>query len=101
GATIVTADCTIQTPVSSPSFSRSNRYHEWATYFNDSWKIKPRLTLNLGIRYEYYGIQHNADPNLDSNFYLGDGASIFEQIRNGRILRAKDSPVGGWGKPNR
>ena len=94
GARIVTPECTLQTPLSSPNFSRSNRYHEWAAYFNDSWKIKPNLTLNLGIRYEYYGTQHNANQNLDSNFYLGEGANVFERIRNGRILLAKDSPIG-------
>ena len=94
GATIVTPECTIQTPVSSPSFSRSNRYHEWAAYLNDSWKVAPRVTLNLGVRYEYYGTQHNADQNLDSNFYFGEGASIFERIRNGRLQRAVDSPIG-------
>jgi hypothetical protein len=94
GATIVTPGCTLSTPLTSPNFSRSNRYHEWATYFNDSWKIKPRLTLNLGLRYEYYGTQHNADQSLDSNFYFGDGANIFERIRNGRIMLAKDSPIG-------
>jgi hypothetical protein len=94
GATIVTPECTLTTPLTLPSFSRSNRYHEWATYFNDSWKIKPRLTLNLGLRYEYYGVQHNADPNLDSNFYLGSGDNIFQRIANGNILLAKDSPSG-------
>ena len=94
GATIVTADCTLQTPLGSPNFSRSNRYHEWATYFNDSWKLKPRLTLNLGVRYEYYGTQHNANQALDSNFYFGQGATIFDRIRNGRIMRAQDSPIG-------
>jgi len=94
GATIQTPECTVQTPLSTPNFSRSNRYHEWATYANDSWKIKPRLTLNLGVRYEYYGTQHNANQALDSNFYFGEGASIFERIRNGRIMLAKDSPIG-------
>jgi hypothetical protein len=101
GAAIVTPECSITTPVSSPSFSRSNRYHEWALYLNDAWKIRPSVTLNLGVRYEYYGVQHNADRSLDSNFYLGDGGSIFEQIRNGRILLAEESPVGGLWKPDR
>jgi outer membrane receptor protein involved in Fe transport len=101
GARIVTPDCTLQTPLTQPNFSRSNRYHEWATYFNDSWKVKPRLTLNLGIRYEYYGIQHNANPNLDSNFYFGSGTTIFDRIRNGRIMLAKDSPTGGLWAPDR
>ncbi|MBI3649791.1 MAG: TonB-dependent receptor [Acidobacteria bacterium] len=101
GAAIVTPDCTIQTPVGSPSFSRSNRYHEWAAYANDSWKLRPGLTLNLGVRYEYYGIQHSAVRSLDSNFYPGDGATIFERIRNGRIMRASDSPNGTLWNPDR
>ena len=94
GATLLTPACTLTTPLTQPNFSRSNRYHEWATYFNDSWKIKPRLTLNLGVRYEYYGTQHNANQALDSNFYPGDGANRFEQIANGQIMLAKDSPIG-------
>ncbi len=101
GARIVTPECTLQTPLTSPNFSRSNRYHEWAAYFNDSWKVKPRFTLNLGIRYEYYGIQHNANQDLDSNFYPGEGADIFQQIENGRILLAKDSPNGTLWNPDR
>jgi hypothetical protein len=57
------------------------------------------VTVNLGVRYEYYGVQHNTDPRLDSNFYFGDGANIFQQIRNGRVMIAPDSPVGGlWGQ---
>jgi outer membrane receptor protein involved in Fe transport len=94
GARIVTSECTLQTPLTSPNFSRSNRYHEWAVYFNDSWKVRPRFTLNLGLRYEYYGTQHNANQELDSNFYFGEGSTIFERIKNGRILLAKDSPIG-------
>jgi hypothetical protein len=100
GAAIVTPECTVQTPLTSPNFSRSNRYHEWAAYFNDSWKIKPRVTLNLGVRYEYYGTQHNAVQELDSNFYFGSGGSVFERIRNGRMLSALDSPQGALWAPD-
>src|SRR5262249_21695976 len=94
GARIVTPECTLRTPLTEPNFSRSNRYHEWAAYFNDSWKIRPGFTVNLGLRYEYYGTQHNADQSLDSNFYFGQGSTIFERIKNGQILLAKDSPIG-------
>ena len=89
----------VTTPLSPPAFSRSNVYNEWAGYLNDAWRIRPSLTLNLGLRYEYYGVQHNKNPELDSNFYFGSGSTLQERIRNGSVQIAKDSPVGGlWKK---
>jgi len=85
----------VSLPVGPPDFTRSNRYSEWATYVNDSFRIKPNLVLSLGLRYEYYGVQHNKDPNLDSNFYFGAGSTLPEQIRNGSVQIAKNSAVGG------
>jgi outer membrane receptor protein involved in Fe transport len=60
-------------PVGPPSFSRSNRYKEGALYAQDSFKVAPRVTVNLGVRWEYYGVQHNNNSSLDSNFYPGTG----------------------------
>jgi outer membrane receptor protein involved in Fe transport len=93
-------ECQVTLPVSQPRFSRNNRYHDWALYVQDSWKVFPRLTLNLGLRYEYFGVQHNADPTLDANFYYGSGATLFEQIRNGAVQRSPESEVGGLWEPD-
>lgn len=90
---------TVTLPVGPPSFSRSNRYHEFAFYFNDSWRVNSRLTLNLGVRYEYYGVQKNGNPDLDSNFYFGSGSTIFERIRNGSVKKA--SAAGGLWQPDK
>lgn len=91
----------INLPVSPPQFTRSNLYNEWAAYLNDSWRLTPRLTLNLGVRYEFYGVQHNRDPRLDSNFYYGSGATAAEQVRNGTISIAEDSAIGGLWAPDK
>jgi Carboxypeptidase regulatory-like domain/TonB dependent receptor len=99
GAT--TPGSTVNLPLSAPSFSRSNRYHEWAVYANDSWRMRSNLTVNLGVRYEYYGVQHNADQSLDSNFFLGPGSTLPEQIANGSAQRAIDSPVGQLWHPDK
>lgn len=92
---------TVSLPVGPPDFTRSNRYNEWAAYFNDSWRVRPRFTLNLGLRYEYYGVQHNKNPNLDSNFYFGAGSTLQEQVANGSVQIAANSPVGGLWKPDK
>lgn len=93
GAT-VTPDCTLTLPVGSPNFSRSNRYHDWGLYVQDSWKIKPRITINAGLRWDVFGTQHNKDPKLDANYYLGSGSSVYEQIANGTVQLAPNSPIG-------
>ncbi len=98
-AGIQTPQCTISLPVGPPNFSRSNHYTEFGLYAQDSWKMARHLTLNLGLRWEYFGVQHNSNPQLDSNFYLGGGASLQEEIANGGVSPALQSTVGGlWHK---
>ena len=101
GNYIVNSACLLNLPVTQPDFGRNNRYNDGNFYLQDSWKVTPRLTLNLGVRWEYYGVQHNANPALDSNFYLGAGANLFDQVRNGTVQIADQSPVGGLWAPDK
>jgi hypothetical protein len=32
--------------------------NDFSVFFKDDWKIRPSLTLNLGVRYEYYGVPY-------------------------------------------
>lgn len=95
-----TSSCNVSLPASAPNFSRSYRYRDWAVYAQDSWKVMPRLTVNYGVRYEHYGVQHNVDPNLDSNFYFGSGSTFFQQIRTGQVFIAPQSPIGQLWAPD-
>jgi len=54
-----------------PEFYRGYRSNEWAAYFQDDWKARRNLTLNLGVRWEYFGPPHNFRSGIDSNFYFG------------------------------
>lgn len=99
----VTPDCEVTLPVTSPSFTRSNRYHEFALYVQDSWKVRPRFTLNLGVRWEYFGVQHNKNANLDANWYApGVGFAddnLGKYLQSGGIQLAPKSPNGNLWNP--
>ena len=97
---IVTPQCTLAFPVTEPAFNRSYRYNDWALYAEDSWRVTPRFTFNYGLRYEHYGVQHNNNPNLDSNVYYGAGSNIFQQINTAQIFTVPKSPIGGLWKPS-
>ncbi len=83
---------TVNLPVGPPNFSRSNRYKESALYVQDSWKVRPRMTVNLGLRWEYYGVQHNNKSTLDANFYPGAGSTLPQQIASGVVDTVPNSP---------
>ncbi len=90
------------TPVSLPSFNSKNKYNEFALYANDDWKVKPGLTVNMGLRYEYYGPQTKSEPKYDSNFYYADPKmsvstgtpqQIIEALRTGKTMPTNESPI--------
>jgi hypothetical protein len=99
GALTPTAGCSITLPATAPSFARGERFKDWAVYGQDSWRMTPKLTANYGVRYEYYGVQHNDNHNLDSNYYYGSGSNIGQQTRNGQVFTTPKSPIGGLWKP--
>jgi len=54
------------------------RWSQWAWYVRDQWQLTPKLTLNLGLRWEYYPFGYS-DNGLglrwfnpaDGNVYIG------------------------------
>lgn len=99
GQLIASPNCTVSLPASAPSFNRDYRYKDWAAYAQDTWKLTPRFTFNYGVRYEYYGVQHNGDQKLDSNFYFGSGSTFYQRVRNGSVQPALSSPIGKLWNP--
>ncbi len=62
-------------PLEEPAPIRDYRQYEFAAFFKDDWKVHPDLTLNLGLRYEYYGV-----PFIKNGMtagFEGGGAALF------------------------
>lgn len=82
-------------PLQFPSFTRHFRYNEVAFYGEDSFKASRKLTLTLGLRYEYFGVLHSPDNErfLDANLYLNAIGTpdpkkpLLTQIQDARFRR--------------
>ncbi len=96
-----TYDPAVDGPFQAPNFTRHYRYNEVAFYGEDALRLTRRLTLTLGMRWEYFGVLHspNAERALDANFVLdavgqpkslNPSKTIFEQIRDGRFQRVNN-----------
>jgi hypothetical protein len=55
--------------------------NEFSTFFKDDWKIRPNLTLNLGVRYEWYGVPYDANGLMAAP--RGGGNGLFGLSGNG------------------
>jgi hypothetical protein len=69
-----------------PAYYRGYRANEAAAYVQDDWRIHPRLTLNLGLRWEYFGPPHNFQKGLDSNFFQGVPITPFPTTSNNPFM---------------
>ena len=71
---------------------------EWAGFLQDDWPIKPTLTINAGLRYEYELLPLPQQPNaaLDAAFGTTGATSVFPEDRNnfGPRIGASWQPFG-------
>jgi hypothetical protein len=60
----------------------TNREWQFGLYFRDRWQVSRKLTLNLGLRYEYYPLITRADRGIErwdpstNKVYMGGVGSV-------------------------
>ncbi|MHB1698833.1 MAG: TonB-dependent receptor domain-containing protein [Acidobacteriaceae bacterium] len=70
------------------AFRKDLRENLFALFAQDDWKVKPNLTVNLGLRYEYFGSMYEKKGNM-STLRLGTGGDVL----SGSILQLGGNQV--------
>ena len=72
-------------PAENAAFWRYYWQNESAALIQDNWKVTPRLTVNLGLRWETFGAPLTRKRTEDLNFVFGPGDTPAERIAGGRM----------------
>lgn len=82
---------------------RTWRTREFAWFFKDDFKVTPNLTLNLGVRYEFYGVPYEANGKAagivgGSNRLFGWSGDGFDDLFQPGARRGEDTRLQLVGK---
>ena len=75
---------------------QDNREDLWGFFVQDDFKVKPNLTLNLGLRYNYFGPLSAKEQNMYS-VDLGTGANLLTGLtirKGGNLWQAQKANFG-------
>jgi hypothetical protein len=89
----------IRTTTVNSAHTSTNLWNTWQAYYiNDDWKATQRLTINFGLRYDYFQPYKQSDDkfvNIEQNGFFVAGLTTPSTSRYGRALIAPDR--NNWG----
>jgi len=63
------------------------RAHQYDSYIQDEWKLRPNLTLNLGVRWEFNPAPYDAKQSLAPNAFLIGSANPVSFVKTDQWFR--------------
>ncbi len=89
--------------LSLPDFQREYRYDQASGFLQDTWRISPGWTLNLGIRDEFFGPPVNVGAQKDATLAMGGGNGFPAMLTSAQITYPSGgnqalyhTPAGNW-----
>jgi hypothetical protein len=70
---------------------RNFRQNEWGFFVQDDWKVTPRLTLNLGVRYENFGSLTEKNGLLSTLTQTGGNPALGTVGRVDKLYRSDNN----------
>jgi hypothetical protein len=84
-------DRTALPSIQQPDSNRTYRYGQDFLFAQDTFKITQRLTVNYGVRYEFYGGPENTGAAKDSLVQLGPGSTLAQQLVGASLVQPSGS----------
>jgi hypothetical protein len=91
-ALLISVDRFSPTALRTPDLNRQYRSNDYGAFVQNDFRIAPRVSLNLGLRWEYFGVPHIDDQSKHVNFYFGPGSTIQERLANGALREVTENP---------
>jgi hypothetical protein len=66
--------------IQQPDTNRTYKYGQDFLFAQDTYKLTQRLTVNFGVRYEFYGGPRNTGATKDALVELGSGSTLAQQL---------------------